>query len=269
MQHKARKRFGQNFLTDRNIIARIVQSIAPEPGQSLIEIGPGQGAITELLLQKSGRLTVIEIDRDLALILRERFGSYPGFLLHETDVLKFDFNNIPRAEQKRDLRIIGNLPYNISSPLLFHLLQYHERIRDMLFMLQLEVVERLAAEPGSGHYGRLSVIIQYYCQVEKLFRVPATAFRPIPKVESAIVKLTPHATLPHPAHSVRTLEQVLRLAFNQRRKTIRNSLKTLLSATQLTALGVDPGLRAENLSLADYVRISNSIDDTSDEGSAV
>ncbi|MES2623800.1 MAG: 16S rRNA (adenine(1518)-N(6)/adenine(1519)-N(6))-dimethyltransferase RsmA [Pseudomonadota bacterium] len=256
--HRARKRFGQNFLHDQHVIARIVKAITPREGQMLVEIGPGKGAITEPLLDACSELTVIEIDRDLAAMLTSRFADKPGFRLVEQDVLEFDFAtlNAPAAS----LRILGNLPYNISTPLLFHLLQYHELIADMVFMLQLEVVNRLAAQPGDPDYGRLSIMMQYYCKVEKLFKVPATAFVPQPKVESAIVKLTPWRELPYPATNIVTFTNVVRTAFNQRRKTIRNTLKNLLSNEQLESLELDLSLRPENLSIEDYVRITAILD---------
>jgi 16S rRNA (adenine1518-N6/adenine1519-N6)-dimethyltransferase len=255
--HRARKRFGQNFLIDQNIIERIVKAINPAQDQALIEIGPGQGAITEKLLTSSGQLDVIEIDRDLAAQLQDRFGTNTGFTLHISDVLKFDFDTLPSPQD--GFRILGNLPYNISTPLLFHLLNYHEKIHDMVFMLQLEVVKRMVAGVGDNNYGRLGIMIQYYCAVEKLFTVPANAFNPAPKVESAIVKLSPHTTLPFPAQNTKMLEQVVRTAFTQRRKTIRNSLKNLLSAEQLEELNIDNSLRPENISLQDYVRISDFV----------
>ncbi len=256
--HRARKRFGQNFLHDQHVIARIVKAITPKEGQVLVEIGPGKGAITEPLLATCNHLTTIEIDRDLAAILRDRFANNPGFRLIEQDVLDFDFASLNAAPGA--LRILGNLPYNISTPLLFHLLQYHHLIADMVFMLQLEVVDRLAAGPGDPDYGRLSVMMQYFCKVEKLFKVPPSAFVPQPKVDSAIVKLTPLRPLPHPATNVDTFTKVVRAAFSQRRKTIRNTLKNLLSADQLASLELDLSLRPENLGLEDYVRISDVLD---------
>ena len=255
--HRARKRFGQNFLVDQNIIERIVKAISPSPSQALIEIGPGQGAITDKLLQQAKQLDVIEVDRDLAALLRSRHGANPTFTVHEMDVLKFDFDLITCPED--GYRILGNLPYNISTPLIFHLLNYHEKIKDMLFMLQLEVVNRMASDAGDKNYGRLSIMVQYYCKVERLFKVPPGSFDPAPKVDSAIVKLTPYTVLPHPAQDVKTLQNVVRVAFTQRRKTLRNSLKTLLSPEQLTSIGVDGSLRPEKISLADYVKISDFI----------
>ena len=261
-EHRARKRFGQNFLHDPGIIGRIVKAVMPRPDQTLIEIGPGQGAITAPLLDTASKLTAIEIDRDLAAMLRTRFAHYPGFRLIERDVLKVNFADLGdgHAVAPASLRILGNLPYNISTPLLFHLLDYRELISDMVFMLQLEVVDRLAAMPGHPDYGRLSVMMQYHCKVEKLFTVPAGAFRPQPKVESAIVKLAPWRPLPHPARNPDTLSRVVRTAFSQRRKTLRNTLKTLLPPDQLDVLGLDLKLRPENVGLRDYVRISDLVD---------
>lgn len=262
-QHRARKRFGQNFLHDQNVIERIVKAINPKPGQALIEIGPGQGAITEKLLSISGHVDVIEIDRDLAELLRQRYQSLPGFTLHQNDVLKFDFSKIPCPAG--GFRILGNLPYNISTPLIFHLLNYYQHINDMLFMLQLEVVERMAAKAGENNYGRLSIMVQYYCKVEKLFTVAPQAFNPQPKVYSAIVKLSPHQSLPFPAINSKTLENVVRVAFSQRRKTIRNSLKTLIEPKQLELLEINCSLRPEKISLSEYVKISDYLSLSSKE----
>lgn len=253
-QHRARKRFGQNFLHDQQVIARIVKAIVPTAGQSLVEIGPGQGALTGPILATGASLTAIEIDRDLAASLQQRFADNPAFTLVTMDVLDFDFASL--ATRPASLRILGNLPYNISTPLLFHLLQYRELIHDMLFMLQLEVVQRLAAGPGSEHYGRLSVMAQYHCRVELLFKVPPGAFVPVPKVESGIVRLVPHRPLPHPVADYACFSQVVRAAFGQRRKTLRNTLKALVTAEQWETLGIDSGLRAENLGMSDYARIA-------------
>lgn len=256
--HKARKRFGQNFLHDRGVIERIVRAVNPHGGDCLVEIGPGQGALTGLLLEANGKLEAIELDRDLAALLRRRFAAQPGFVLHEADVLKFDFADIGCAGS--GMRIVGNLPYNISTPLLFHLLGYAGRIHDMLFMLQREVVERMAARTGEDDYGRLSVMVQYHCRVEPLFTVPPGAFTPQPKVESAIVRLQPHPVLPCPARNPATLARVVREAFSQRRKTVRNALKGLVPPQRLQDLGIDTGLRPENLSLHDYVRIADILE---------
>lgn len=253
--HRARKRFGQNFLHDARIIERIVAAARPQQGGQLIEIGPGQGALTAPLLEQGAELLAIEIDRDLAARLRTRFADNPRFRLVEMDVLDFDFATVGAGG--RDLRIVGNLPYNISTPLIFHLLRYRERIVDLLFMLQLEVVQRLAAGPGDEAYGRLGVMAQHYCRVEQLFKVPPGAFVPQPKVESAIVRLIPHETLPHPVADEALFAHVVRSAFGQRRKTLRNTLKGLVSAGQWEALGIDAGQRAENLAPGDYARIAN------------
>ncbi|GAB3375714.1 16S rRNA (adenine(1518)-N(6)/adenine(1519)-N(6))-dimethyltransferase RsmA [Spongiibacter taiwanensis] len=255
-KHRARKRFGQNFLHDQGIIRRIVSAIYPREGQRLLEIGPGQGAITELLLESGCELSVIELDRDLVPILEEKFSHLSHFHLYQGDALKFDIQALAGKDR---LRVVGNLPYNISTPLIFHLLSQQGGIADMHFMLQKEVVERLAAETGSKAYGRLGIMAQYYCQVENLFEVPPECFSPRPKVQSAIVRLTPHTELPHPANSVDTLQQVLRSAFNQRRKTLRNNLKELISSEALEDLGIDPGLRPEKLALAEFVTIANHL----------
>jgi len=253
LTHRARKRFSQNFLTDFSILEKIAKAIAPDSIDKIIEIGPGKGALTELILNSDVELHAIEIDRDLSAYLREHFASQDNFHLHEDDVLKVDFNALLSATQPA--RIVGNLPYNISTPLIFHLLNYLPGIKDMLFMLQLEVVERMAAKPGSKSYGRLSVMVQYHCKVEKLFNVPPSAFSPAPKVESAIVKLTPLKRDPDSLVSSEELTNLLRQAFAQRRKTLRNNLRNIISAEELESISINPGLRPENLSLDDYVRI--------------
>jgi 16S rRNA (adenine1518-N6/adenine1519-N6)-dimethyltransferase len=256
-QHRARKRFGQNFLHDAGVIHRILRGIYPRAGEHLVEIGPGQGALTEGLLDSGARLDVIELDLDLIPILQGKFGSLPNFHMNQGDALKFDFTRL--SENAHSLRIVGNLPYNISTPLIFHLLDHAHLIRDMHFMLQKEVVERLAATPGGGDWGRLSIMVQYYCRVEHLFNVGPGAFNPAPKVDSAIVRLTPHDTLPHPAQDPRLLARVVREAFNQRRKTLRNTLKNLLPATAIEAANVDGGLRPEQLDLAAFVRLADQL----------
>lgn len=257
-QHRARKRFGQNFLRDPGVIMRIVRSIAPRPGERLVEIGPGQGALTEPLIEAAdGVLEVVELDRDLIPGLRVQFFNYPDLVIHEGDALALDF-----AALKGDgaaLRVVGNLPYNISTPLIFHLLGAREAIADMHFMLQKEVVERLAAEPGGADWGRLSVMAQYYCRIDALFTVPPEAFVPRPKVDSAIVRLVPHAELPSPAIDEALFADVVRQAFAQRRKTLRNNLKTRLSGEALAALGIDPARRPQTLSVAELVAIANHL----------
>ncbi|SDI29672.1 16S rRNA (adenine(1518)-N(6)/adenine(1519)-N(6))-dimethyltransferase RsmA [Pseudomonas panipatensis] len=255
--HRARKRFGQNFLHDAGVIHRILRAIAPKEGQHLLEIGPGQGALTEGLVDSGAQLDVIELDLDLIPQLNWRFGLKPNFRLHQGDALKFDFSTLPSAGEK--LRVVGNLPYNISTPLIFHLLEHANIIQDMHFMLQKEVVERLAAEPGGGDWGRLSIMVQYFCRVDYLFTVGPGAFNPPPKVESAIVRLVPHTELPYPAKDHRLLERVVREAFNQRRKTLRNTLKALMSSEDIEAVGVDPTRRPEQLDVEDFVRLANRL----------
>jgi len=261
--HQARKRFGQNFLQDQNIIRNILLNINPKVGDNIAEIGPGLGAITEHLLSATeGHLNVVEIDRDLVQVLKTQFFNYPELQIHQGDALKFDFSQlVPPCNSNSDnkLRIVGNLPYNISTPLIFHLLSFSGKVKDMHFMLQKEVVDRMAAGPGDSAYGRLGIMVQYHCKVESLFKVPPTAFDPQPKVDSAIVRLTPYDTLPTPAIDHKQLSSLVTTAFNQRRKTIRNNLKKLISGEQLEALGIDPGLRPENLSLENFVSISDTL----------
>lgn len=256
-QHKARKRFGQNFLQDQNIIGRIVDSIRPQADDHILEIGPGQGAITRKLIAQCKKLDAVELDRDLAAYLQETVGQDPRFELHQGDVLKFDFSQL--TDTPRSLRVVGNLPYNISTPCMFHLLTFHELIDDMTFMLQLEVVQRLAAVPGDSQYGRLGIMMQYFCDVEHLFDVPPTAFVPQPKVCSAIVRLRPHRNPKVQVKDIACFQDVVRIAFTQRRKTLKNSLSTLISEEELNKLPVDIGLRPEKLSLADYAMISDAI----------
>ncbi|MCW5588514.1 MAG: 16S rRNA (adenine(1518)-N(6)/adenine(1519)-N(6))-dimethyltransferase RsmA [Legionellales bacterium] len=253
--HQARKRFGQNFLTDQTIINHIINSIKPNKQDNLIEIGPGLGALTQPLLTKVERLQVIEIDRDVIPLLQKNCHYPANLIIHQADALKFDFNLL--TSPQTPMRLLGNLPYNISTPLLFHFLKFIDHIQDLHFMLQKEVVERLCAKPNSEHYGRLSVMIQYFCQPDYLFTVPATAFHPQPKVESAIVRLTPHHPLPYPANDFAKFSELVRLAFNQRRKTIRNSMKPMVNEALFIQAGIDPGARAETLALADFVTLSN------------
>lgn len=256
-QHRARKRFGQNFLKDAGIIDHILRSIHAVPSDHLLEIGPGQGALTEGLLDSGALLDVIELDQDLIPLLKLRFGLNPLFHLHQGDALKFDIASLVNKAEK--LRVVGNLPYNISTPLIFHLLSHHDVIQDMHFMLQKEVVKRMAAEPGGGDWGRLTIMVQYFCQVEHLFNVPPECFTPAPKVESAIVRLTPYQTLPFPAKSHQLLELVVREAFNQRRKTLRNTLKHLLSVEEIEDVNVNSALRPEQLTLAEFVRLADQL----------
>ena len=256
-QHLARKRFGQNFLHDTGVIDRIIRAIAPREGDRMLEIGPGQGAITQSLVDSGVQLDVIEIDLDLVSILQDRFALAKNFTLHEGDALKFDFSRL--NPEPSSLRVVGNLPYNISTPLIFHLLNNAHVVRDMHFMLQKEVVERMAAKPGGGDWGRLSIMVQYHCRVEHLFNVGPGSFSPPPKVDSAIVRLTPHAVLPHQAQDARALDRIVREAFNQRRKTLRNTLKNVLSAEEVEAAGVDGSLRPEQLDMAAFVRLADQL----------
>ncbi len=259
-EHQARKRFGQNFLVDGNIINQIIRAVAPKQSDNLVEIGPGQGAITLPLLESCSKLNVVEIDHDLVPLLRQKFILHSGLNIHQADALKFDFSQLGSSSQP--LRIIGNLPYNISTPLIFHLLSYRNLVTDMHFMLQKEVVERMASGPNRKEYGRLSIMCQYHCLVEPLFPVSPHCFRPAPKVDSAIVRLRPHKTVPYPVKDTGLFDQVVRAAFQQRRKTLRNSLKTFVQGTDiLTDLSIDGQLRPENLSLEDYVNITNALCD--------
>ncbi len=254
-QHTARKRFGQNFLIDHSIIDNIVASVRPKPSQTVVEIGPGKGAITEGLVHSGARLHVVELDRDLHPILNAKFGDNPLFTLHAFDALKFDFSEL--VENEQPLRVVGNLPYNISTPLIFHLLSFHPRIADMHFMLQREVVRRLVAEPGSKAYGRLSVMAQYFCRVQSLFDVPPGSFDPPPKVQSAIVRLVPHVELPIVAKDYKLFDRVVVAAFSQRRKTLRNTLRDWVSEAQFERLGINPSARAETLTVTQFVTMAN------------
>lgn len=257
-EHQARKRFGQNFLVDANIIQRIVRAVSPRASDRLVEIGPGQGAITGELLRSCPTLQVVELDRDLIPLLQDKFSAYPDLTIHAGDALKFDFAQLTSDGQR--LRVVGNLPYNISTPLLFHLLSYRGLIADMHFMLQKEVVDRMAAEPGGKDYGRLSIMCQYYCSVEFLFEVGPGCFRPAPKVDSAIVRLTPHHDLPYPAEDAKLLDNLVKSAFQQRRKTLRNALKQWLpDAAMWQQVNIDPQQRPENLSVRDYVTLANHL----------
>jgi 16S rRNA (adenine1518-N6/adenine1519-N6)-dimethyltransferase len=255
VEHQARKRFGQNFLVDQRIINHIVRSIRPQAADNLVEIGPGKGAITALLLNACPNLNVVELDRDLIPIIKATFSQFPGLVVHQADALKFDFSAL--VTEQNPLRIVGNLPYNISTPLIFHLLSFRELVRDMHFMLQKEVVLRMAAQVGDNNYGRLGIMTQYFCQVEHLFDVGPECFRPVPKVESAIVRLTPHRQLPFQAKGHEALEVVVRTAFSQRRKTLRNALKLMFNDQQLEEEGLNPTLRPENVALAQYVQLAN------------
>lgn len=253
--HIPRKRFGQHFLHNQHIIQRIVTSIAPQPEQHLVEIGPGKGALTLPLLQYGCPLDVIELDRDLIELLRQKTLSFNQLRIHQADVLTYDFKQLIADSQP--LRIVGNLPYNISTPLLFHLLKNANHIQDMFFMLQKEVVERMIAAPASSEYGRLSVMLQYHCEIKKLFDVSPGAFYPPPKVNSSIVQLIPHSIPPVDVLNQKRFAQIVTLAFSQRRKTLRNTLKTILDAVQIEGAGIDPQARAETLSLQAFAQLAN------------
>lgn len=254
--HHARKRFGQHFLHDEPVIQRLLMAIAPQPGQHLVEIGPGRGVLTEPLLAAVGELDAVELDRDLVADLQTRLAG-SGLHLHAADALAFDFAALRTDD--RLLRIVGNLPYNISTPLLFHLLTQADVIADMHFMLQKEVVQRMAAEPGGRDYGRLSVMVQTVCQVESLFTVGAHAFHPAPKVDSAVVRLVPYAQPPVAIDDQAQFTHLVAQAFSQRRKTLRNSLRGGLDASAIQAAGIDPSARPEVLSPQDFATLSNYV----------
>ena len=252
-RREAKKHLGQNFLHERGVIERIVQAIDPRPGDAIVEIGPGQGALTFPLLDRHGALTAIEFDRDLHAPLQAAAHGHGELRLVEGDVLGVDFTAL--AGQGR-IRLVGNLPYNLSSPILFHALDHAAAIRDMHFMLQKEVVERMAAPPGSKVYGRLSVMLQAYCTVTPLFTVPPGAFRPAPKVDSAVVRLVPRAAGSAGIGDHGRFAAIVRAAFGQRRKTLRNALAGVLKPAAIVAAGLDPGARAEQLSVADFVLLA-------------
>ncbi len=251
MKHIPRKRFGQNFLTDQGVIQSIVRAIDPRPGDVMVEIGPGLGALTDPLLDILPHLNVVEIDRDIIARLEN---NYPKskLTIHAGDALKFDFATLGER-----IRVVGNLPYNISTPILFHLTEYVSNIIDMHFMLQKEVVERMVGDPSSPEYGRLSVMLQYRYSMELQFIVPPDAFDPAPKVESAIVRMIPYAELPYPAKDEALFAAIVTAAFGQRRKTLRNTLKAYLDDAGFAALGIDAGLRAENLGVREFVAMAN------------
>lgn len=252
--HRARKRFGQNFLHDPQVIGRIVKAIAPKPGETLVEIGPGLGALTEPVVAAAGHLTVIELDRDLAQRLREHPLLAEKLTIYQADAMKFDFNSLLQQGQK--LKVFGNLPYNVSTPLLFHLFSYADQIENMHFMLQKEVVQRMTASHGSKAYGRLSVMTQYYCQAMPVVEVGPGAFKPAPKVDSAVVRLIPKAVAQRANVPAEVLNRVCLEAFNQRRKTIRNCFSNIASAEQLESLGLNPTLRPEQLSVEQFTQLA-------------
>jgi len=252
-QHRARKRFGQNFLHDPRVIARIIDAIDPRPGDTIVEIGPGQAALTRHLIERAGHIVALEIDRDLAASLRTEFPPERLSLIIG-DALDFDWSAISGT-----LRIVGNLPYNISSPLLFALVPLAGRVRDQHFMLQKEVVDRMVASPGGRPYGRLSVMLQSRYRLTKLFDVGPGAFRPAPEVTSSIVRMQPLPVALHPAADARRFAQVVSAAFGQRRKTLRNALAELASIDVIRAAAVDPQARAETLSVDDFARLTAAV----------
>ena len=250
-----KKNLGQHFLTDQDIISKIVLAIKPAAGDFLVEIGPGQGAITFPLLKKHGALTVIEFDRDLITPLMESAEGMGDLTIIHKDVLKVDFTKL--AADRPAIRLVGNLPYNISTPILFHVLEHAPVVRDMHFMLQKEVIDRMAAEPGSKVYGRLTVMLQARCEVTPLFMVPPHAFRPPPKVDSAVVRLVPLAADKIQIKDAVLFENLVRDAFGQRRKTIRNAMQALATTDDIEAVGLRPDARAEQLPVADFIKLAN------------
>ena len=249
--HAPRKRYGQHFLHDRGVIAKIVAAVDPQPGDAIVEIGPGTGALTAPLLDRVARLEAVEIDRDLAARLE---AEHPRLALHRGDVLRFDFARLPDR-----LRVVGNLPYNVSTPLLFRLVEVADRLRDAHLMLQKEVVDRMVAAPSTSEYGRLSVMLQYRFDMRKLFDVKPGAFRPPPKVDSAVVRLVPKPAAALAARDRAALARVVTAAFTKRRKTLRNALAGVVDEGGLRALGIDPRLRPENLGVPQYVAIANAV----------
>ncbi len=256
-----RKRFGQHFLSDPVFVSKIIDAFDPHPGENILEIGPGLGALTRELLRRARRVQAIEIDRDLIPRLRAECGPIGELNVYTADALRFDYCSQTVGDRK--LRLIGNLPYNISTPLLFYLLDQAKCIEDMLFMLQKEVVDRVVAAPGSKDYGRLSVMIQWRCRAQRLFHVPPGAFRPPPKVESAVVRLVPR---PEPGVAVRnpaSFARVVQSAFAQRRKTLRNSLRGILDARAISALGIDPTRRPETLEIREFAALADALEQES------
>jgi 16S rRNA (adenine1518-N6/adenine1519-N6)-dimethyltransferase len=253
MEHRPRKRFGQHFLHDRNVIHKIILAVAPKPDDSLVEIGPGLGAITLPLLEHCGRLTAIELDRDVIPRLQAQAAGKGQLHIVQGDALQTDLHPLAPAGQK--LRLVGNLPYNISTPLMFHFLEQMDCIADMHFMLQKEVVQRMAAKPGGKQYGRLTVMLAARCRVQPLFNIRAGAFSPPPKVESSFVRLLPHGEAPFVIHDPVRFGRIVTQAFSHRRKTLRNALQGLVDEPVIRAAGLDPGARPETLAPADYARL--------------
>ncbi|NND44795.1 MAG: 16S rRNA (adenine(1518)-N(6)/adenine(1519)-N(6))-dimethyltransferase RsmA [Xanthomonadales bacterium] len=256
MNHRPRKRFGQNFLVDGEVIQRIIAAVGPAEGDHVVEIGPGTGALTLPLLDAGANVTVVEIDRDLAAGLRERLSGNARARVVSADALRVDWQELTEG---RPYRLVGNLPYNISTPLMFHVLEATHLPSDMHFMLQKEVVDRLAAAPGGKDYGRLGIACQNRCSVAPLFTIGREAFDPRPGVDSAFVRLRPHSAPRSGEALAGTLDEVVRQAFSQRRKTLRNSLAPLFGTEELERLGIDPGSRAETLSLDDYITLARQL----------
>jgi len=260
--HRPRKRFGQNFLHDPSILNRMVESIAPRPGDNIVEIGPGEGALTCPLLKQHGRLTAIELDRDLAPRLEEKCRELGQLRLYQADAMKFDFSQL--VEPGKKIRIVGNLPYNISTPILFHLASYAQDIQDLHVLLQREVAHRINALPGNKDYGRLSVMMQYTFATELLFDVAPGAFRPPPKVQSTFLRLTPHPSPVVQLDDPGNLSRIVTAAFSQRRKTLKNCLKTLLDSSQIAHVGIDPARRPETLTLEEFSALANMLESSAE-----
>ncbi len=255
MQYRPKKRFAQHFLSDVSIIDKIIACLHAKPTDTFVEIGPGMGAITLPLLDALGKLHAVELDRDVIPHLQASAVSHGELILHEQDALKFDLHTVSRTP--KSLRVVGNLPYNISTPLLFHFFTFSEVITDMYFMLQREVVQRMCAPPGSKTYGRLSVMLQYHAKPQALFDIPPQAFSPPPKVDSMFVRVTPHVQLPLRATDYKHFEALVTQAFSLRRKTIHNALKKFSPDAAFKQLEIDPQLRAENLSVTQFIQLSN------------
>lgn len=256
INHTPRKSLGQHFLHQKKVIEQIIQSFNPQPSDTIVEIGPGLGALTYELLPLAGSLHVVELDRELACLLEKQTEVFPNLHVHNMDALKTDFCSL--AEQ--NIRLIGNLPYNIATPLLFRLLAQRQCITDMYLMIQKEVGERLRAKPGSKQYGRLTVMVQQICDTRLIMRVDKGAFKPPPKVDSVVLRLIPYQDPPHPVQNQQAFARVVRVAFSQRRKTLRNALKSLIEEEQIAQLGIDPKLRPEQLGIEEYTRLSELLD---------
>lgn len=253
--HQARKRFGQHFLHDQNIVECILRAIDPQPGENLLEIGPGRGALTFPLLSRCQSLVAVELDRDLVPILKAGAAHQGELEIINADILEFELSSLPGNQR---YRLLGNLPYNISTPLMFHLLESAQQIQDMHFMVQKEVALRCVANPGDANYGRLSVMLQYHCDCQYLFDVAPTCFKPPPRVNSAVIRLLPFTTPKYDVGNYSIFTKIVQSAFSQRRKTISNSLKTTIDRETISACNIDPGLRAENLAIEDFAKLSKA-----------